>query len=80
MSKSKIKVVPNIPGFREVRRSAEMQRIVQERMNTALVSLGKGYKTKMGINPDRCYGVLYADTRSARIENQENNTILKALK
>ena len=60
--------------------SAEMQAILKERADSALNSLGEGYKSDSRVGKNRANAMVYADTYRAKRDNLKNNSILKAVR
>lgn len=80
MAKTKVKVVLNIKGFDELRKSPEMQSILESYAANALNSLPKhGYASAVRVHKKRAVAYIYADTARARIDNLRNNSLLKSI-
>lgn len=79
MSK-KVKFVLNRSGVRELLRSSEMMGVCSKYANQALSSLGGGYEVNTYVGKNRVNAEVAAVSASARRENMENNTILKAIR
>lgn len=75
---SNIEFEPNIAGFNELRRSAEMQGIIREHAEAAAARAGNGYKVKMYAS--RAIAVVEAATDEAAQDNLDNNRLLKAVR
>ena len=80
MSKSSVKVVLNHSGVRELLKSEEMMQICKGYADNALGRLGDGYEVNCHIGKNRVNAEIKAVSFSARRENIENNSILKALR
>lgn len=70
----------NSEGIKELLRSAQMKAICNERAKNALSQLGEGYVISSHTGKTRVNASIYAESRKARLDNLENNTILKALR
>ncbi|MBQ8559050.1 MAG: hypothetical protein IJ439_03595 [Tyzzerella sp.] len=77
---SKVKVILNKEGVRELLRSNEMMAICEEHANKALGQLGEGYIVTTMTGQNRVNASIYAESYEAKKENMEHNTILKALR
>ena len=77
---AKVKVVLNKSGVRELLQSAEMKAICEEHANRTLGQLGEGYTVTTMTGKTRANASVYAESATAKRENMENNTILKALR
>jgi hypothetical protein len=77
---SKLKVVLNSKGIREMLRSQEMQSICEEYASNALTRLGDGYAMDSYRGSGRVNAMVYADSYAAKKENIRKNTILKAVR
>lgn len=69
----------NRNGVRELLRSKEMAEICQEYANKALGSLGDGYEVTTHTGQNRVNAEVAAVTYTAKKENLETNSILKAV-
>lgn len=77
---AKVVVELNSEGVRELLRSSEMMSICQKHAQNAVNRLGSGYSVNTMVGRNRVNAEVTADTREARIDNFENNSILKAIK
>lgn len=77
---SKVKFVLNRNGVRELLRSSEMMNVCSQYANQAVSSLGAGYEVNTFVGKNRVNAEVAAVSASARRENMENNTILKAIR
>ncbi len=77
---SKFKFVLNRAGVRQLMQSEEMQSILKDKADTALNSLGEGYKSDIYIGKNRANAMVWADSIKAKRENLKHNTILKAVR
>ena len=77
---SGIRIELNIAGLRELRRSKEIQALLQEQADAALRRLGGGYESSTHVGPGRANVSIAAVTEEAARENEQNNTVLKALR
>lgn len=76
---SKVKIVLNREGVRELLQSQEMMNICEEHARKAAASLGNGYAVSTMVGKNRVNASLFAETYQAKKENLRNNSILKAL-
>lgn len=74
-----VKVELNKEGVRALLRSEELRMICKEYADLAASKLGAGYSTSDYIGRNRVNASVGAETKEARQENMENNTILKAV-
>jgi hypothetical protein len=65
-------------GVRELLTSPEMAEVIREACQTVAGNAGNGYSFNVQ-TANRAVGRVIADTAEARKENNENNTLLKAL-
>ena len=78
MSKSKFKL--NRAGVKELMKSQEMQKVLKEKANGIKARCGDGYEQDMQVGKNRANAMVWAETSSAKSDNSENNTILKAVR
>ena len=76
---SKVKIVLNREGVRELMQSKEMLDACVSLANGALGQLGDGYEVTTRVGKSRVNAEIAASTYKARKENMETNSILKAL-
>lgn len=74
-----IKFELNQAGVRELMQSSEMMTICKGYADKARAQLGEGYKVDTYTGKTRVNVSVSAQTYSARLENSENNSILKAV-
>lgn len=76
---SKVKFVFKLSGLNALMRSAEMQAVVNDAAQRIAAVAGTGYaaETARPLTFDSIASV-YADTYAAKLDNSENNTLLKA--
>lgn len=67
-------------GVRALLQSSEMMDVVEGIANDALTRLGAGYEVSTRTGKTRVNASIAAVTREAKLENLEENTVLKALK
>lgn len=79
MSKS-FKFELNRSGVRELLTSPEMKAICAEKASEIVSRCGAGYGSDTYTGKNRVNAMVYASTSEAKQDNQENNTILKALR
>lgn len=70
----------NRKGVRQLLKSDEMRAGLKEVSGSIRQRLGDGYATDSKLMSTRAVASVYAKTPEARKDNQENNSILKALK
>lgn len=76
---SKVKVVLNSKGVRELLRSQDMMNACSEIAEKAYSSLGEGYSMKKYVGTNRVNVSIGTESIESVRENSKNNTILKAL-
>lgn len=69
----------NKAGVRELLQSQEMMNICKGYADNAVARLGEGYETSTMVGKNRVNAEVKATTYKARKENNQNNTILKAV-
>ena len=81
MAKSKVKVVLNNAGFDELRKSPQMQAILDEHASRVLngVNAEYGYEKSVRVYRKRATAYVYAKTAKAKADNLRNNSLSKAL-
>lgn len=79
MSK-KLKVVLNSAGVRALLRSAEMREMLQSEADTIARKCGNGYQVDSYTMPTREVSKVSAVSPEAKRDNQQNNTIVRALR
>ena len=76
---SNFKFVLNREGVAELFKCAEMQTVIEEMTATVLSNTGgEGYNADVQVH-NRAVGRVYAETKEAKKDNYENNTLLNAL-
>lgn len=75
-----LKIELNSEGIKALLRSSEMKAICEEKARSAVSKLGEGYTASSYTGKSRVNASVYAESHKARIENLENNTILRALR
>lgn len=76
---SKFRFELNMAGVRELLKSNKMQKILDEHASNTLNRLGDGYEKENYVAETRAVSQVAATSSSARDENSENNTLLKAV-
>ena len=76
---NKVKIVLNRAGVKEMLQSQEALSMVTEKAQSYLSSLGDGYEVEPFIGHDRAQASIKAVTYEARLDNYENNTLLKVV-
>lgn len=74
-----VEVRLNSEGVKEMLRSPEVAQMCMDSANRALGRLGNGYEVESRTYPERRGAVVKAVTFSARKDNAENNSLLKAV-
>lgn len=79
---SNLKIELNIPGIRALRKSPEIVAELERHANETLKALpdANGYGKSVFYGANRANVSVSAQTNSARRDNLENNTLLKALR
>lgn len=77
---AKVRVVLNRSGVRAMLQSGETKAVCAEQAQAVCARCGTGYATDTYTGKNRVNAMVWADTAEARLDNAENNTILKALK
>lgn len=77
---AKTKIVLNKSGVRAMLQSDEMKAICEDHANKVLEKLGDGYTVTSMTGKTRVNASVYAESATAKRENMEHNTILKALR
>ena len=75
-----IKFELNREGVRDLMRSKEMMSVCTDYANAALGRLGPGYEVNSQVGKNRVNAEVAATTYSAKKDNMENNSILKAIR
>lgn len=70
----------NRKGVREMMRGPEMMDAVKQTTDEIRSRCGDGYFRSTRIGRNRALGMVYAGTYDAKLDNSENNTLLKALR
>lgn len=68
----------NSDGVRELLQSQEMVNIISEYTDQVISKAGEGYEGNTEVH-NRAVGMVWAETKEARIDNEDNNTLLRAL-
>jgi hypothetical protein len=77
---SRIRVELNSGNIRKYLRSAEMKALVLSRAEQIANRCGDGYEAGAKLMPSREIAFVEAQSKEARQDNLDNNTILKAVK
>jgi hypothetical protein len=70
----------DLEGVRSLLRSKEMKEICEQHAKRALSRLGNGYVVTSMTGKNRVNASIYAESRQAKQDNLDNDTILKALR
>lgn len=73
------KFVLNKAGVRELLQSAEMIQVITYMSNGVASRAGNGYEADVITGKNRVVGHIKAVTKAAKQDNEENNTLLRAL-
>lgn len=76
---SRLKIELNRAGVRELLQSAEITAACTEAAQTYLSRLGEGYKLSTYVGRNRVNVSVYTETKKAKRDNAENNTMLRRL-
>lgn len=80
MSNSDITFVLNPAGVRELLKSPEMQRILQDAADAKAAACGQGYEASVKVGANRAYANIYPATKEAYHDNLDNNTLEKVIR
>lgn len=69
----------NIPGFKQVRKSSEMEALLQKAIDEMLAELGDGYEGDVQQGRSRARGGVVTATQQAKRDNARNQSLLRAL-
>ena len=78
MAKSGFKL--NYAGVGQLLKSAEMQKVLEEKATAINNRCGDGYGQDTYVGKTRANAMVYAETFEAKRDNMKNNTILKAVR
>lgn len=70
----------NTSGVRQLLKSAEMQAVLTKKASDIKARCGDGYDQDIYVGKNRANAMVWAETKEARADNSNNNTILKAVK
>ena len=76
---SKVEIVLNSAGIREMFQSAEMQALLGEKATEIAGRCGEGYASDTYMTPGRAIASVFAESKEAIKDNLDNNTILRSL-
>ena len=76
---SKVEIVLNSAGIREMLQSAEMQALLGEKATEIAGRCGEGYASDTYMTPGRAIASVFAESKEAIKDNLDNNTILRTL-
>jgi hypothetical protein len=76
---SKVEIVLNSAGIREMLQSAEMQALLGEKAAEIAGRCGEGYASDTYMTPGRVVSSVYTESKEAIKDNLDNNTILRNL-
>jgi len=78
MTKSGFKL--NYAGVGQLLKSAEMQKVLEEKATAVKNRCGDGYEQDIYVGKNRANAMVYPDSYAAKRDNMKNNTILKAVR
>lgn len=78
MAKSGFKL--NYAGVGQLLKSAEMQKVLEEKATAVKNRCGDGYEQDIYVGKTRANAMVFAETFEAKRDNMKNNTILKAVR
>lgn len=78
MAKSGFKL--NYAGVGQLLKSAEMQKVLEEKATAVKNRCGDGYGQDIYVGKNRANAMVYPDSYAAKRDNMKNNTILKAVR
>ncbi len=76
---SKVKIELNSAGIRELLRSEEMQKLLEEQAEAVAGRCGAGYEHDTYLTGGRAVASAFTATPEAKRDNLENNTLLRGL-
>lgn len=79
MSKTKVRIVLNRSGVKELLKSDAIMQVCKDYAYSAQASLGDGYEVSYRAGKNRANAQIKAVSRKAKLQNLRNNSILKAL-
>lgn len=77
---NKVKFELNREGVKTLMKSNEMMSVCKNYANAALGRLGSGYEVTTHVGKTRVNAEVAAATYAAKVENMNDNTILKAIR
>lgn len=78
MAKSGFKL--SYAGVGQLLKSAEMQKVLEEKATAIKNRCGDGYEQDIFVGKNRANAMVYPDSYAAKRDNMKNNTILKAVR
>ena len=78
MAKSGFKL--NYAGVGQLLKSAEMQKVLEEKATAVKNRCGDGYEQDIYVGKTRANAMVFAETFKAKRDNMKNNIILKAVR
>ena len=76
---AKVKFKWDNAGFRALMQSGEMQSILKDKADEAAAKAGDGVIVQVKVGQKRAYADIVADSFPARVRNNRDNTLLKAI-
>lgn len=76
---ARVQIVLNQAGIREFLKSPSVQSMLLQHANQIAAKAGEGFTADVQAGKRRAYGRVTAQTQTARRNNLDNNTLLKAL-
>lgn len=77
---SKVKFELNRSGVASLMKSSNMQKVISKHATNIKNRSGQGYAQDVYVGKNRVNAMVWAETKEARKDNLENNTILKSVK
>lgn len=77
---TKVKIVLNRSGVRELLKSEEMMSIVKQHADETKKALRDGYVVTTQVGRNRVNAEIATETIQSMVDNSKNNSILKALR
>lgn len=77
---AKVEIKLNNAGVRELLQSGEVAKYIDDLAQSIAINAGTGYSARSHPTGQRTIANVYAETSAARRENQNNNTLLKAMR
>lgn len=76
---SKVKVELNRAGVRELLKSEEVMSVLKSEAQKRAAAAGNGYTVNTYVGKNRCNAEILAETKEARRDNLQNNTLVRVI-